>query len=465
MSFRWKIFLLCIATYILALGITGVIVTERSYQALLRSEVERSLQEQGGIYSTAILYIMTNQKQDGKINIEDYGQRVVDLFSTRDTNIELFREDATLIASSMGDMWKGYTRKELAQVSQDGKNYIFRRNGPNHYLFISDTITIGSGKMLMSVVKDVTYADKHRNTQYMLFLQIGLVGLIFVAVVTGITSRLVIKPIEKLTDAARSIASGNYGDRVQCTGKDEVGQLAEQFNIMAGEVQKHTDALKEEGERKQLFIDNLTHELRTPLTSIIGFSEYLLKAKDEPGVYEKSLNYINSEGKRMLKLINGLMDMILLRQGSLNQKKEQIRPILIEVADIMARKASAKQIRLSVNEGDAELNVDRDMIKGVIINLVDNALNASEAGAAVSLGIERIPAGASIYVADQGKGISKEDIDRILEPFYRVDKARSRKEGGLGLGLSICSEVVKSHGARLELKSEPGNGTVARIIF
>ena len=467
MSLRLKIFLLCIAVYVITLVITGVVITEDSYQSMLKTEVERCLSEQSNMYSTVVFYLVTNQKYDQKkIAIEGYGQNLVDMVESQDVFIELLTTDMKPIASNYKNKSIAVSsRNELNETLKENRSYILRRIEGNHQLFISDIIKIDEQKMIMTVIKDITHIDQQKKNLYAFFIQIGIIGMIVVTIITAIMSKFVTRRIEILESTAGSIAEGNYSERVHVKGSDEVGKLANQFNLMACEVQKRIDELQKEAERKQRFMDNLTHEFRTPLTSIIGFSEFLMTVKHDEGTYHKSMGYINSEGNRMLKMVGQLMDMILLRQNSLITEKQSTNILFNEVIDIIKSKADNKKIILKIEGQDAQLNIDRDMIKGVMINLIDNAINASESGTTVVMGTETSEDSICVYVKDNGKGLEASEINKVIEPFYRVDKSRSRKEGGLGLGLSVCNEIVKAHGAKLEIESVKGKGTIVKVFF
>lgn len=292
-----------------------------------------------------------------------------------------------------------------------------------------------------------------------------MLGLIIVAALARIMGKVVTSPIGSLSGAVQNISSGNYKERVDLKSKDEIGVLANEFNKMADEIERRIEALKLEGESKQRFIDNLTHELRTPLTSIIGYSELIETTNYDEAMIKKGVGYINSEGKRMLKMVNSMMNMILLRENTLSFEKYNIQPLLEEVMDIMKVKAVKKNVSITREGRELELEIDLDLFKEVLLNLVDNALNESSAGKSIAIGAEIYNKRNCVYVRDEGKGISGEDISKIFEPFYRVDQSRARKAGGMGLGLSICNEIIKAHGAEFKVESELGQGTVVRIIF
>lgn len=465
MKFGWKIFLLCMGIYIVSLTFTGIVVTENTYNSLLKKEIERSLEEEGHLHSTLALYLLNNKRlAREKIELENYSQSIVDMFKTENNYLEVFDESMNLLASNATKTWF-LPREELKVALEGKKNFILRRDAGQHYLFVSDVLQIDEERIILSLIKDITHIDNHRREQYLFFTRIGVIGLVFVALITWIMSKFVMKPIKDLSLTAQNIASGNYNDRAKVTGRDEIGLLAEQFNIMASEIEHKINQLKEESQRQQRFVDNLTHELRTPLTSIIGYAEFLQKVDYDPGLFKKSLSYIQSEGKRMLKLANTLMDMILLREKAYQLQKHRILPLLAEVKDIMSVKAGEKGIQLKIQGKDMEVIIDRDLIKGVVINLVDNAINASQKGKVVILGTEEINGKQSIYVKDEGKGMEEWEIEKVKEPFYRVDKSRSREEGGIGLGLTICNQIITGHGAELAITSKVGKGTTVKINF
>ena len=196
---------------------------------------------------------------------------------------------------------------------------------------------------------------------------------------------------------------------------------------MAKQIDQKIQQLKTESQRQQRFIDNLTHELRTPLTSIIGYAELLKSIDYDPDIFQKSLNYIHSEGTRMLNLSNKLMDVILLRRKALRLKTIDIQELLYNVQGIMKVKAQEKNIQLEVKIVDSfEIEVDADLFIGALVNLIDNAFKASPLNAKVSIG--------SNIVDDQKLSLLKTKAryspfrtGKILEPFYRLEYSRSRR--------------------------------------
>jgi len=465
MKFKTKIFLMCISVYLLALITTSIIVTEKSYSELLQNEIHRSLKEEENLHSNITLYLLANRKlTKNKIDIREYSGTIVDMYSYEEGVLELYDGTMKKLSSRVPENWS-IDRAELQAALSEGKNYIFRKVNGKYYIFVSDVIQSDGDKIVMAYIKDITYLQNQRSKQYRFFIEIGIIGLAVVAIFINIIVKMLISPIETLNAAAGEISSGNYGQRVTANSRDEIGGLAHRFNIMADEVEKKMEELKKEGEKKQRFIDSLTHELRTPLTSIIGYSDLMLNINYDEEIFNKSVAYINSEGKRMLKMVNYLMDIILIRETNFITEKQSIHSIFIEVINIMEVKAKSKNVKLMTEGEDLELYVDKDLMKEALLNLVDNAMNASKEEGIVTLGSGVFDKKVCIYVKDEGRGMTEEEASKVLEPFYRVDKSRSRKEGGMGLGLAICNEIVKLHSGKLKFESEFEKGTTAKIIF
>jgi signal transduction histidine kinase len=465
MKFKWKIYLLCIAIYIITLTTTAIIVTENTYSRLINREIERALQEEKNANNSAVLYLIANKRiSEDKLDIQDYSKRIVDMYGSDNIVVELYNPERQLIEASMEKKWS-FNRDDLKTLINEGKNYVIRREDNRSYLFINDLIKVDTSELLMSYIKDISEVQGQRKDQYLLFLKTGTAGLVVIAIIVELLSRVLIKPIEELGKSAKKIAAGSFSERAEIKGEDEISYLGAQFNMMADEVEKRIIELEIEGERKQRFIDNLTHELRTPLTSVIGYSELLQKVNYDEATFAKGLGYIHSEGTRMLRLINSLMEMILLRQGSLNLEKVNILFLLTEAAEIMQVRTKEKNLDILIQGEDLELNIDKDMIKGVILNLIDNSIKATSEGKKIIIGCEKSKYHYHIFVQDEGRGMEQNEIPWITEPFYRVDKSRARKEGGAGIGLALCKQIIESHGGKLNIQSELGKGTKVSIAL
>ena len=224
-------------------------------------------------------------------------------------------------------------------------------------------------------------------------------------------------------------------------------------------VQDITEVKKLEKMRTQ-FVANVSHELKTPLTSIKGFAE-TLKYVDDADTKEKFLNIINEETERLTRLITDILILSHIEQQiELKKEKVDVNKIVEDVYNLMKNTADIKEICLTIEQQKLKpLIGDSDKFKQMLINLVDNAINYSETGDSVCIGTKYEDDKCILWVKDTGVGIAKEQIPRIFERFYRVDKARSRSKGGTGLGLAIVKHIVLKFNGKIYVESELGHGS------
>jgi two-component system, OmpR family, phosphate regulon sensor histidine kinase PhoR len=211
------------------------------------------------------------------------------------------------------------------------------------------------------------------------------------------------------------------------------------------------------------FVANVTHELKTPLTSISGFVE-TLKLNEDLNVDTRNrfLSIIEIESDRLKRLIDDILFLAFIE----SDEKKHVEPVKLidvfnEVYDLTIGLAKSKNLNLSYNFSNMDMVVitNRDYIKQIFVNLIDNAIKYTNDGGAVTVSVEEVIGSINIKVKDTGIGIPKEDINRVFERFYRVDKGRSKKAGGTGLGLAIVKHIVKSLGGFIDIKSELNKGS------
>ncbi len=465
MNFSTKMFLTNICIYLLVIFAVGLMVTDNAYVQMKEQEIIQGSAEADNIRSNIELYLKNSLLLNGQAVLNDYGESIVDLFSSTNNFLEVFDQELNLLATNSPAIWNG-SREELAAVGNGQHSFILRHddNG-RYYLFVCSAVEVDHQRLVISMVKDITHIDEQRASQHLYFFKVGFIGLVCVALIVAACTKILIKPVTDLNQAAQSIAAGNYNERVTIATNDEVGNLALQFNLMAAEVESKIEQLEEESQRQQRFIDNLTHELRTPLTSIIGYAELLQKIDYQPETFQKGLGYIYSEGKRMLNLNKMLMDLTYYREGELTFELYPMRKLCQEAVDTIAFKAQDMVAEIVIEGEDFILPMAHDLMKSVLINLLDNALKASEKGCAITVRIICGEEQNTVDIIDHGRGMKAAELERIKEPFYRVDKARSRQNGGLGLGVAIGNQIIERHGGTLCYQSEEGHGTTATITF
>jgi len=210
-------------------------------------------------------------------------------------------------------------------------------------------------------------------------------------------------------------------------------------------------------------VANVSHELKTPLTSIKGFVETLKDgAIDDKDVAIKFLNIIEVEVERLVRLINDLLYLSEIENAAMPilEEKVVVKEVVLEIIELLKIKAEKKNIQLDIKVQEGlEMNIYRDWLKQIFINLIDNAIVYNKENGKVWVTVEKLDNLIVIKVKDTGIGIPEKEIERIFERFYRVDKGRSRKFGGTGLGLSIVKHIVELYGGKVWVESQEGIGS------
>ncbi|MCH5353433.1 MAG: HAMP domain-containing histidine kinase [Acutalibacter sp.] len=293
----------------------------------------------------------------------------------------------------------------------------------------------------------------------MALISLGVVTAAFLVMFFIVRQSLL--PLQSLSDGARSIAAGAYDRRVQEKRKDEIGSLGRDFNRMAEAIEGHIREVEESEEKKTLFMGSLTHELKTPLTAISGYAQTIRSVKLPENDRDEALRYIHEESRRLDRLSKKMMRLLELEENAeLLFETVSVRDLFEGAVRTCAAAAKEKGVILEIGDCPGEVKADKDLMTEVLVNLIDNAVKASNQGDTVQLYTEH----GCIVVEDNGCGIPSEEIHRITEPFYMVDKSRSRKSGGAGLGLALTAMILKRHGMALSVESEIGQGTKISIF-
>ena len=304
--------------------------------------------------------------------------------------------------------------------------------------------------------------DLTRTAQFSLLGCLILCGTLLPLVLRG-----TLKPLGKLTQTSEKIAGGEYALRSHIQTKDEVGDLSRSFDHMAETVEQKISDLEETAWRREMLLGALTHEMKTPMTAIIGFSESLLSMPlTEEGRLEAARE-IHEAAKRTDRLSQKMMQLISMQENPLVMKRTINAEELFEkVIAAMTSAAKEKKIELQTVFQADTLTGDPDLLFSLLTNFIDNAIKASPENSAIQLFAGSVNnESQTVSAIDQGSGIPADKIALVTEPFYRVDKARSRKLGGAGLGLSLCQMIAQAHGGRLEIQSKVGKGTKISMIW
>jgi two-component system sensor histidine kinase BaeS len=278
---------------------------------------------------------------------------------------------------------------------------------------------------------------------------IGSSILLLAAIVAFLLSRHLLTPIQKLTVGTRALTLRRFDARIEVDAKDELGQLAADFNIMAATLEKY------ERMRRQ-WISDIAHELRTPLSILIGEIEALRDGIRQ--VNRESLGSLSSEARHLSEIVNDLHDLSLADAGELSMKKEPIIPatILKETLGYFRQGFSDNRIKVEnclENQPPVTIIGDADRLRQLFSNLVENTLRYAQAPGILKVGQKCTPSRLILFFEDSGPGVPERELDRLFDRLYRVDRSRSRAHGGSGLGLSICKSIANGFGGDIRAQN------------
>ncbi|MCL1917307.1 MAG: HAMP domain-containing histidine kinase [Peptococcaceae bacterium] len=329
-----------------------------------------------------------------------------------------------------------------------------------HTLIVGSGVALYNNAYLIYVVKDITDVYDSLDVIKWRFILICSIGIIIGALLIVWLVRRTSKPLMMLKDVTQHIAGGAYNERAQVCSKDEVGELAENFNTMADVILSHITDLQNTADRQQIFIGGLTHEFKTPMTSMILHTDTLLSAKLSQEDMEKSLTHIYAQCRWLERLTQKLLKLITL-QHEIQTHPENVPELIEDVRESAAETLRERQTPL-VTQCDATfLDMDYDLVKSMLINLIDNASKASAPGQTLRLQVHDN----TIEVQDSGHGIPEDEVTLVTDPFYMADRSRSKQKGGSGLGLALVKCIADAHNARMIIESKVNVGTTVKVIF
>ncbi len=445
-----------LAAVILAVSLSLLLYSRRMLLSLTTEQVERKEQTLRKSFSEmARYYAKADDSEVVHASLIDY------CFSR-------FADQTAVLMHDGEPIYTGVSVDPSAYLPFDGEEYtekksvactVHRRN-----LLIAGGVTsIGNEQYTVYIVEDVTDVHTRIRRMALIFAGVGILALGVGAAVVMLLVRRSTKPITALSGIAREIADGAYEKRAEVTAKDEVGQLGADFNRMADAVETTISELEERNERQRLFIGGVTHEFKTPMTGLLLHAELLRCANLSEAERDASLAHIESQTQWLERLTQNLLK-LFTSDEAIEQTEVDLPALMEQVKAGVAPKLDARGATLSVQCETQTLLCNPDLLQSLLTNLIVNAANAYDADTAEKP-ISLIVKGKAISVSDRGRGIPKEAQTRIFEPFYRVDKSRSKKQGGSGLGLALVKTIADAHGATITVDSEPGKGTTVSVIL
>ncbi len=456
---------------ITSLGVLGFCLS-RSFQESGLEREQQSLINHAKIIELTLAEEMTTSPQTLPSTVQAISAQT-------GLRITLMQPDGTVLADSaepaeaLDNHWQ---RPEVQTALHEDYGMAVRRSDTLAEDMMYVAIPVHHAGELTAIIRTaapLTDVEQGRAAIIHMVLVSMLIAFCVSVLVALLLARSTLRPLFTMTAAAQAIAAGDLRRRIHMHTGDEFDTLARTLNHLTTSLTQKIEHEQELNRRQQVFIDNAAHELKTPLTSISGFAETLQEDDfSQPAMTRHFLGIILSEAQRMTRLINDLL--ALARVGHLREDPSRIQRVPLDLGAVLARcaeslrgKAEARQQTLTLETAPALTPVAAtpDLMEQLFNNLIENAIKYTPEGGHITIRCQSSATHVWAEVADDGIGIAARDLPFIFDRFYRVDKDRSRKTGGTGLGLSLVKFLTELFDGTISVQSVQKKGTVFRVEF
>ncbi len=413
----------------------------------------------------AVTSVLSIHSHDSSANFSAEVRNMLETFNEKD-KIELMAINSkgrVVLTSSGFSPDEDYVMPDYEDAMELGEGSYIGRLSTEGEKVLAVSVPLSSFNSEYSSVRMVTSLTEIDNTikGYIIFVTAVCSAIILIIVVTGLYfAGSIVKPIRQISGITRKFAMGDFSVRIQSNNDDEIGELCSSINHMADELSS-AEAMKNE------FISSVSHELRTPLTAIKGWAETLMvDGGENPDTMKKGVGVIVNETERLQQMVEELLDFSRMQNGHFTLQNSNM-DILAELGDAVlmySDKARREQIDIIYDEPEMLPIVfgDKNRIRQVFINVIDNALKYSEPGGTVTIRADVKDGGVRVSVKDTGCGIKETDLAKVKTKFYKANHTRR----GSGIGLAVADEIVAMHGGKLEIYSAgEGKGTKVTITL
>lgn len=436
MKFYGKVFFSMIILISLSFGVFGTLMIQISFQSALDREIEMGKIENQMLkltFETTVNSIPEVYFEKQNDRLSEVAQSIKGRVDSKESRMALIDENRTLIYSDM-DMPIDDVLFDEITLEKSGY-HIYTRND-RYYLNVMSVINISflPSKMRMETITDITQVYVERNQMFHTYRMIILIVLGCVAVVALAISYFLTRSVRQLSKMARSFAKGNMEARSLVKSQED-------------------------------FTSAFAHELKTPLTSIIGYADMIRSMELSEEERIKAAGYIYSQGKRLEALSFKLLELLVMKKQDFEFVNLDAHYFIQMVFDLAEVGVLEKGLVLKMKAEPGKVYGEKDLLISLFANLIDNSKKASDAGDVIWIEGKEGKEGYEITVRDEGRGIPEEELGKITDAFYMVDKSRSRKEGGAGLGMTLCSQIIRLHNAKWKIESRVGEGTSIMVTF
>ena len=457
MKFRLKIILCTVWLLALALGLGGGLLICQSFSTALERERSAAVASyQMTLNTLQMVNAGSVQKDPASLTTaleQIYAEQTWSAVRLRDRSGVVFASGE--IAGELTDVSVG-TDACVTRICTVGERY---------YLQISGQMTVGSSVMYLDIACDVTQIYADRTDQLAAYTWIFLITILLGALFSWGVAWVLTRPLDRLSRATRAIASGDLSHRVRPGSRDELGMLSRDFNTMAHELEKNVHEIQQNMERQEQFMGSFAHELKTPMTAIIGYADLLRTESLNEEESMNAANYIFSEGKRLEALSLKLLDLLYMNNQALPLQQCDVQQMIGSLIAHLRPVYQEAGIKLQNRSEPGLCMLEPDLVRSLLTNLVDNARKALDNGGNIYVISDWWEGCLRIRVLDNGRGMPPDVLEHLTEAFYRVDKSRSRAQGGAGLGLTLCQRIVQLHRGTIDFSSREGNGTCVTVVL
>lgn len=460
MKFRTKVVVYMVSMLAIIFGAGSSVLIYNSYSSALEREKISAKQSYDMILST----LKVVNKAKTWTDSEDLSTVIKEM--TRQKNASWV---AIKVSKKNRILYKSGEKKDYLVNMQKNVNEktckikVLSSDETSRYLQISGALQVGEEVAYLDILYDVSSIYKEREELVHIYYEIFALLVVICGIVSYSNSFLMTRPLTKLARTSKLIAAGSLSSRSKVKTNDEIGQLSKEFDCMADQLEKNINDLKETMESQNQFIGNFTHELKTPMTSIIGYADLIRTQSLDEQEQIEAANYIYSEGKRLERLSLKLLDIFVTDNAEINLTVASPKKIVESVISNLQNNYLKKGISLSCKCEEGTCMLEPDLVRSLVINLIDNGRKAMTSGGHIYVQTTMTDKGCIIQVKDDGRGMPKDAIAHITEAFYRVDKSRSRQQGGAGLGLALCENIIKLHNGEINFDSKENVGTIVNV--
>lgn len=462
MKFSLKLLLWTIIVTALALGFSGFYFVNYVFETSLVREVGQALDESsilGFAFETAALNVPAKYSVLPDNTVEEIASNLVAGSRSGSRLIRISGEEKNILYASDGFETDSQL---LEQTDINTKSYRVIQAGEGYYIHTCVAVNTLDRILYLETMRDVSEVFTERAVGFSLYRRVTLIMLLIAAIIMHFISSVLTKPIRLLTKATKRMTAGDYSYRAKQVSRDELGQLTLDFNNMANALEENIDKLEEEIEAREEFMGAFAHELKTPLTAIIGYADMLRSHKLDEEKSFMSANYIYTEGKRLEAMSFRLLDIFVAKRDEVQLQQVLAADIFEYLRDMFA---DDRGMEFHFDYDNDVFWAETNLIKTVLVNLIDNACKASEQGSVIEVNGAVLEEGYQFAVRDYGIGIPEAEQRKITKAFYMVDKSRSRSRNGAGLGLALCVEILKIHHSELKIDSKPGEGSCISFVL